>query len=99
MKIAVWQKGINTGAFLLSICCVAAFLVLFFISEKTGLIFHLHPLMLNLWMAVFTFFLGMIGFSGATNGKRLIMSIMTLLITIILSVLLLFIVVVGKLLS
>ena len=99
MKVAVWQKGINTGAFILSICCVAAFLVLVFISKKTGLIFHLHPLTLNLWLAVFTFFLGMIGFSGATNGKRLIMSIMTLLITFILSILLLFIVGVGNLLS
>ena len=99
MKVAIWQKGINTGAFILSICCVMLFLVLGFRTGETGLIFHLHPLMLNLWLAVFTFFLGMIGFSGATNGKRLIMSIMTLLITIILSVLLLFIVVVGKLLS
>ena len=99
MKVAIWQKGINTGAFILTICCVMLFLVLGFRKGEMGLIFHLHPLMLNLWLAVFAFFLGMIGFSGATNGKRLIMSIMTLLITIILSILLLFIVGLGKLLS
>ncbi len=99
MKVAIWQKGINTGAFILTICCVMLFLVLGFRTGEMGLIFHFHPLMLNLWLTVFTFFLGMIGFSGATNGKRLIMSIMTLLITFILSILLLFIVVVGKLLS
>ena len=98
MNAAVWQKGVNTVAFLLAICCVAAFLVFGFIPGEGGLVFHLHPLVLNLWLAVFTFFLGMIGFSGVRNGKRFLMSMVTLLITFILSVLLLFILGVGELL-
>lgn len=99
MNTAVWKKRVNTGAFILSICCVGAFLVFPFVSEKREFIFHLHPLMLNLWLSVFTFFLGLIGFSGVTNGKRFVMSIATLLITLILSVLLVYILVVGGLLS
>ena len=98
MNAAVWQKRVNTVAFLLAICCVAAILVFGFIPREGEFTFHIHPLMLNLWLAVFTFFLGMIGFSGVRNGKRFLMSIVTLLITFTLSVLLLFILGVGELL-
>lgn len=97
MNAAVWQKRLNTGAFLLSICCVGGFLT--FVSGKTEPIFSVHPLMLNLWVTIFSFFLGVLGFSGVTNGKRFLMSIATLLISFLLSVLLLYTLVVGKLLS
>ena len=97
MKAAVWQKRVNTGAFLLSICSVGGFLT--FVSGKNEPIFSIHPLMLNFGVTIFSFFLGVIGFSGVTNGKRFLMSIATLLISFLLSVLLLFILVVGKLLS
>lgn len=99
MNTAIWQRRVHTGAFLLSICCVLAFLAFAFVPGKTGPIFSLHPLMINLWLAVFNFFLGVIGFSEVTNGKRFAMSIATLLITLLLSVLLLYILAVGKLLS
>ena len=99
MNAAVWQKRVNTVAFLLAICCVAVFLVFGFIQGEGRLVFHFHPLVLNLWLAVFTFFLGMIGFSGVRNGKRFLMGIITLLTTFTLSVALLFILMVGKLLS
>ncbi len=97
MNVAVWQKRVNTGAFFLSIGCVGVFLT--FVPGKTESIFSIHPLMLNFWVTIFSFFLGVIGFSGVTNGKRFLMSIATLLISFLLSVLLLFILVVGKLLS
>lgn len=96
MSMAVWQKRVNTGAFLLALCCVAVFFIFGFIADGGGFSFPVHPMMLNLWMTVFVFFLGMIGFSGAVNGKRFLMSIVTLLITFFLSILLLFILVIGS---
>ena len=86
MNVAVWQKRVNTGAFFLSIGCVGVFLDFAFITGKTGPIFSLHPFMINLWLAVFTFFLGVIGFSGVTNGKRFAMSIVTLFISFLLTI-------------
>lgn len=99
MNVAIWQKRINTGAFILSVCCVGLFLVLAFVPRKMELVFHLHPLIITLWLAVLTFFFGLIGFSGVTNGKRFVMSIVTVLITFILSALLLFILAVGEIMS
>ncbi len=99
MNAAVWQKSVNTGAFVLSIFCIVLFVVFSFIPGETELIFRFHPLKVNLCLVVFTFFFGVIGFSGAANGKRYVMSIATLVITLLLFVLHLFILGVGRLLS
>lgn len=99
MNAAVWQKSVNTGAFILSIFCIVPFVIFSFIPGETELIFRFHPLKINLCLVIFTFFLGVAGFSGAANGKRYVMSIATLLITSLLSVLLLFILGAGGLLS
>ena len=99
MNTAAWQKRVNTGAFLLSICCLMAFLAFPFLPWEIEPNFSLHPLMINLWATILAFFLGVIGFSGVTNGKRFLMSIASLLISFLLSVLFLYILVVGKLLS
>ncbi|QAT40941.1 hypothetical protein EQM05_12090 [Clostridium sp. JN-9] len=87
---------INLWAFIFSFICVA----LFFISVSSPDIInllHVHPLNIVLCISFITFIFGLIGFSASTSWILLLRSILTTVITLCLSLFILYILVVGNL--
>ncbi len=91
---------INLWAFIFSFICVA----LFFISVSSPDIvnfiinlLHVHPLNIVLCISFITFIFGLIGFSASTSWMLLLRSILTTVITLCLSLFILYILVVGNL--
>ncbi|RLQ94354.1 hypothetical protein [Falsibacillus albus] len=95
------SNKLNVYAFALSLISI---LFLFLISF-TGIftiidgILPFHPLTIVLVMAVISFFIGMMGFTGARSWKSYLRSMFTVLISLGLSILLVIILGIGNLLG
>lgn len=91
---------INFWAFVFSFVCIAMFFIATSSSEivdfSTNLL-HVHPLNIVLGMSIFTCLLGFIGFYEATNWKKLLRSILTIVITFGLSAFIIYILILGNL--
>lgn len=90
---------INLWAFIFSFICVA----LFFISVSSRNIvnfitnlLHVHPLNIVLCISFIIFLFGLIGFPASTNWMLLLRSIITTVITLCLSLFILYILVIGN---
>ncbi|MFC5734004.1 hypothetical protein [Cytobacillus gottheilii] len=86
-------KQINIWAFILSIC----FVFLFIMMPGTESIFGLHPLYLLFFITIFTFILSLIGFLGIQNWKGAVRSIVSVVLTLGLAAILIFILFIGSL--
>lgn len=91
---------INLWSFIFSFVCIS----LFFISILSSKVFyfetnfaHIHPLKIVLIISLVTHLFGLIGFSEAITVKLLLRSIFTVITTLVLSVLILFIICLGNL--
>lgn len=93
------EKRINIGSFILSIACILLFFYVSFSGPIDYFVLGIHPLNLVLYLALLTFFLGLIGFSGVRNGIVMARSIITIIITLGLAALLTFIIFFGNLFS
>ncbi|WP_335872825.1 hypothetical protein [Bacillus sp. 2205SS5-2] len=94
-------EKLNTYSFILSLLCLAMFFFLsfpsmFHYSEKT---LNFHPLYLILGLIFFSFFLGLLGFAGVKDGKSLVRSITTMIISIVLASFLVWVIGIGHFIS
>ena len=70
------KTKINFWSFIFSLVCLLLFFIAVSSSEIINFITnlaHIHPLNIILGMSLVTFLFGLIGFSGATNWKLLIL--------------------------
>ena len=77
-------------------CIPLFFIATFYVND---LIIGIHPLTIVLSITLITFVLGVVGLKDVNNWKALARSIVTICLTISFSVLLLFIIITGNLLS
>lgn len=92
------MKKVNFWSFISSLVCLVLFL-LYFLLPAGFLFFYVHPLTVLLYITLIVFFLGVWGLSGVHDWKGMIRSLATLIITLGLSMFLLFILFFGSLLS
>ena len=93
------KAKINFWSFMFSLVCLSLFFIAISSSEIIDFVnnlAHIHPLNIILGMSLVTFLFGLIGFSGATNWKLLIRSILTVVITFWLSSTILYIVLLAN---
>ena len=91
---------LNLFSFILSLICLASFFLVILSRNVSNFIFNLlqlHPLYIVILLCIITLILGLIGFSEATNGMSLLMGILTVMITIILLGVVIYILVLGNL--
>ncbi|QAS54841.1 hypothetical protein [Halobacillus litoralis] len=93
------QEKINFWSFIFSIICVVLFLTVSFSGWFTNSIFGIHPLTIVLFVTLFTFLFGMLGFSGVRSCKGMARSVSTVVVTLILSAYLGFALLFGSLLN
>ncbi|QDP40264.1 hypothetical protein [Radiobacillus deserti] len=96
------KTKINIGSFIASLVCIG----LFFIATASSEIVHFfrttigfHPLNIVLTASLLTVLFGVLGFSGMNSWKALLRSIVTLCLSLGLSLLTIFILVIGSLLT
>lgn len=92
------KNSLNIWSFILSLCCIPAF----FIATSSASFYEItgiHPLNIVLGMTVITFFLGLIGLKDVREWKAMARSVFTIIFTAVFSLVLLFIIFVGGLLS
>ena len=89
--------NINVWSFIVSLFCIPLLLIATFYVNVT--ILGIHPLNIVLTITIITFVLGVIGLKDVNNWKALARSIVTICLTISFSVLLLYIIIMGNLLS
>lgn len=94
-------QKLNVYAFIASLLCVGLFLLTSFTStgDFVKSLVKVHPLDLVLVLSIVSFLLGLFGFSGARDWKSFVRSLVTVLITLGLSVVLIFIIGIGHLLG
>ena len=89
---------INLWSFIFSFICVALFFIAVSSRETVETLtnlFHTHPLNIVLAISFITFIFGLIGFSASTNWKLLLRSFSTVVITLGLCILVIFITVMA----
>ena len=89
--------NINVWSFIVSLFCILLLFIATFYVNVT--IFGIHPLNIILTITIITFVLGLIGLKDVNNWKALARSVVTICLTISFSVLLLYIIIMGNLLS
>ena len=97
------KHNINLWAFICSLICVGLFRLYFEIPLELFKFFtdslHIHPLFILLVLVIGTFSACIIGFSKVNNWIEMLRSVATVLLTLVLSVFLTLILIVGYALS
>ena len=89
--------NLNVSSFIISVVCIPLFFIsTFYMNEQ---IFGIHPLTILLSITFVTLVLGVLGLKDVNNWKAMVRSIVTICFTISFSVLFIFIIVAGHLLS
>ncbi|MGE7090351.1 hypothetical protein ACQKII_02605 [Lysinibacillus sp. NPDC048646] len=92
-------EKINKWSFFSALICILLYFIVPSISGGDHAILGLHPFTIVLCITSVTFFFGLLGFSGVTDRQGMLRSVTTIIITLGLSVFLMFILLVGKLLE
>ena len=93
------RLSLNIYAFILSIVCILLFLIVSLTGTINYAVFDIHPLNLVLYITLTTFVLGILGFASIDSWKGIVISTITLFATAALSLFLIFIILLGSLLS
>lgn len=93
------MKKTNMASFLLSIVCVLLFFILSFSRPMDFFIMGIHPLQLVLFLTLLALILGVFGFRDVQGWKEMARSIITVFLSLALSVILVFVLFIGGLLS
>lgn len=93
------MKKINIWSFIFSIICILLFFIVSFSGSIDYSIMGTHPLNLVLYITLITFVLGVLGFSGIQNWVGMARSVTTIILTLGLSVVIIFVIFIGNLLS
>ncbi|WP_318616610.1 hypothetical protein [Sporosarcina sp. YIM B06819] len=92
------KNNLNVWSFIFSLCCIPAFFMATSSAsfyEMTGI----HPLDIVLGMSVSTLFLGLIGLKDVREWKAMARSVFTIIFTAGFSLVLTFIIFIGRMLS
>ncbi|MET3683452.1 hypothetical protein ABID56_001547 [Alkalibacillus flavidus] len=93
------QEKVNVWSFILSVSCLLLYLAVAFSGWFSKSVFGVHPLAIVLCLTLFTFWFGLLGFSGVRNWKAMVRSVSTLAITLGLSAFLIYVLLFGSLLD
>ncbi|GAB3056361.1 hypothetical protein GCM10027286_20000 [Virgibacillus ainsalahensis] len=93
------KRKINIWSFILSIICILLFVIVSFSRLIEFSVLGTHPLNLVLYITLITLVLGVFGFSGIQDWQGMARSVTTVIITLGLSSLLVFVIFFGSFLS
>lgn len=93
------QENVNFWSFISSLICIVLLLIISFSDWNSNSKIGVHPLTIVLIITVLTFLFGVIGFSGVKDWKGMARSITTVVVTLSLSILLGYVLLMGSLFS
>ncbi|WP_404451504.1 hypothetical protein LG329_14380 [Virgibacillus necropolis] len=91
---------INMGSFIASIGCIVLFLIVASSDKLTNFLTTIsgfHPLYIILIISLITFLFGVVGFGGMHNWISMLRSLMTVLLTLALAAIIIYILIIANL--
>jgi hypothetical protein len=95
----MWIK-LNLYSFILALVCLGLFLITSFTNIFDFVLsFGVHPVVIILGFTIFSFIIGLIGFIGVKDWKSAFRSITTTILSLGLTTVLVFMILIGQLMS